>query len=561
VAAPERDDVTGARRLRDHVHPVVFPVAAISIVAFVIWGSLAPDAAQEVLETIQVWITETVGWFFIAAVAVFLVFLGYMVVGRYGKVKLGPDDAVPDYGYPTWFAMLFSAGMGIGLVFWGVAEPIYHFIDAPRVEGGTAEAASDAMSLTFHHWGLGAWAVYAVLGLSLAYFGYRHDMPMTIRTALYPLLGDRSQGWAGNVVDTLAIFGTMFGIATSLGLGVAQVNAGLNATFDVPIGTGVQIGLIAVITVAATISVVSGLDRGIRRLSEINLGLVTLLLLFVATVGPTVLLISAYVENTGTYVTGVVDLLFWSGSYEGADWLSAWTIFYWAWWISWAPFVGTFIARISRGRTIREFVLGVLLVPSLVSFLWFTVMGNTGIWAQDTGLVDIYGAMEDAGDEAVAMFAMLEAFPLTLIASLVTIAVVIVFFITSSDSGSFVIDMLASGGDPHPPVAMRVFWALAEGAVAAVLLLAGGLAALQAGAIATGLPFTAVLLVVVVGLLKGLRAELPGVAIDDVPGLALFESEDDLRDRRSHPDAATRVPPHGRATDARGDTADDADPS
>ncbi len=520
--------MTALDKAREHIHPVVFPVSAIVILGFVVWGSVAPETAGEILGSVRVWITETLGWFFIASVAAFLVFLGYLVIGRYAKVRLGPDDSRPDYSYTTWFAMLFSAGMGIGLVFWGVAEPIYHFIDAPRAEGGSEAAALDAMVLTFHHWGLGAWSVYAVLGLSLAYFGYRHDLPMTIRSALYPLIGDRIHGWRGNLVDILAIFGTMFGIATSLGLGVAQINSGLNSAFDIPVGPGVQVVLIAIITVAATVSVVTGLDKGIRRLSELNITLAALLLLFVAVTGPTVLLLSAYVENVGNYVYNFVELMFWSGSYSETDagWLSAWTIFYWAWWISWAPFVGSFIARISRGRTIREFILGVLLVPALVSFLWFTVMGNTAILFQSDGTADIYGAIEAAGfDESVAMFAVLDALPLSLLTTVVTMFVITVFFVTSSDSGSFVIDMIASGGSLNPPVAMRIFWALSEGAVAAVLLVAGGLAALQAGAIATGLPFTAVLLVVMVGVFKGLRSERDGVTLKEVAAAPLFEGE------------------------------------
>ncbi len=520
--------MTALDKAREHIHPVVFPVSAIVILGFVVWGSVAPETAGEILGSVRVWITETLGWFFIASVAAFLVFLGYLVIGRYAKVRLGPDDSRPDYSYTTWFAMLFSAGMGIGLVFWGVAEPIYHFIDAPRAEGGSEAAALDAMVLTFHHWGLGAWSVYAVLGLSLAYFGYRHDLPMTIRSALYPLIGDRIHGWRGNLVDILAIFGTMFGIATSLGLGVAQINSGLNSAFDIPVGPGVQVVLIAIITVAATVSVVTGLDKGIRRLSELNITLAALLLLFVAVTGPTVLLLSAYVENVGNHVYNFVELMFWSGSYSETDagWLSAWTIFYWAWWISWAPFVGSFIARISRGRTIREFILGVLLVPALVSFLWFTVMGNTAILFQSDGTADIYGAIEAAGfDESVAMFAVLDALPLSLLTTVVTMFVITVFFVTSSDSGSFVIDMIASGGSLNPPVAMRIFWALSEGAVAAVLLVAGGLAALQAGAIATGLPFTAVLLVVMVGVFKGLRSERDGVTLKEVAAAPLFEGE------------------------------------
>ena len=527
-------------RAREHIHPVVFPVSAIVIIGFVIFGAAASDTANDVLWEVQGWITDTFGWLFIAAVAFFLIFLFYLVVSQHGKVRLGPDDSRPDYGYLTWFAMLFSAGMGIGLVFWGVAEPIFHFIDAPRAEGGSDAAALDAMVLTFHHWGLGAWSVYAVLGLSLAYFGFRHNLPMTVRSALYPLIGRRIDGWVGNLVDILAIFGTMFGIATSLGLGVAQINAGLNSAFDVPINEGTQILLIVIITIAATISVVTGIDKGIRRLSEVNITLAGLMLLFVAIVGPTILLIGAYVENLGNYVYNFVEMMFWSGSYSADDagWLSAWTIFYWAWWISWAPFVGSFIARISRGRTIREFILGVLLVPSLVSFAWFTVMGNTAISMQADGSADIYGAMEDAGfDESLAMFALLEELPFPLLTTVVTIFVITVFFVTSSDSGSFVIDMIASGGSLHPPVGMRIFWALSEGAVAAVLLWLGGLSALQAGAIATGLPFTVVLIVVVLGIFKGLHSERDGVTLDDVVASPLFEGpgESEARSQRPTP--------------------------
>ncbi len=532
-------------KAREHIHPVVFPVSAVVILGFVLWGSLAPDGAGEVLGAVRVWITETLGWFFIAAVAALLIFLAYMVLGQYAKVRLGPDDSRPDYSYLTWFAMLFSAGMGIGLVFWGVAEPIYHFIDAPRTEGGSEAAALDAMTLTFHHWGLGAWSVYATLGLSLAYFGYRHNLPMTIRSALYPLIGNRIHGWQGNLVDILAIFGTMFGIATSLGLGVAQINAGLNSAFGVPVGEGTQVLLIAIITIAATISVVSGLDKGIRRLSELNITLAGVLLLFVAVTGPTILLLSAYVENIGSYLFNFVDLMFWSGSYSAdeAGWLSSWTIFYWAWWISWAPFVGSFIARISRGRTIREFILGVLLVPSLVSFLWFTVMGNTGILFQGDGTADIYGTIVDAGfDESVAMFAVLDVLPFSLVTTVVTIFVITVFFVTSSDSGSFVIDMIASGGSLNPPVGLRIFWALSEGAVAAVLLLAGGLGALQAGAIATGLPFTVVLLIVMAGVFKGLRSERDGVTLDDVVAGPLFEGQGETEVYTQTPQHAPKRP-------------------
>lgn len=504
-----------AERLKAHIHPVVFPVSAGLILAFLAYGTIWTNNAEEFLGNLRVNIVDTFGWFLIASIAFLLVFTIWLALSRHAHTRLGPDDSTPDYSNLTWFSMLFAAGMGIGLVNYGVEEPLIYFagLDGylpPRIEGLealTSEAASEAMLVTFHHWGLAPWGIYAVLALSLAYFGYRHGLPMTVRSALYPLIGERYKGWMGNVVDILAIFGTMFGIATSLGIGVTQINNGLNTVFDVPIGTGTQMVLIVVVTLAATISVVSGLDKGIKRLSQINITVAGLLLVFVALVGPTLLLLTAYVENIGNYLFNAVPMLAWSGAYGGEAFLNDWTIFYWAWWISWAPFVGMFIARISRGRTIRQFVLGVLLVPSLVSFLWFTVMGNTAIDLQMRGVADLSGTVDYGGG---AMFAMLAELPGATIASIVTIFVIAVFFITSSDSGSFVIDMIASGGDLDPPKSMRVFWAVSEGAVAAVLLGAGGLGALQAGAIATGLPFAVVLLVVAWGLARGLAKESSG---------------------------------------------------
>jgi choline/glycine/proline betaine transport protein len=520
-------------RMRGHVHPVVFSASAATVLAFVLYGALFTENAEQTLTQLRTWIVGTFGWFFIAGITFFLLFCLWLAVGRYAKVKLGPDDSTPDYSYKTWFAMLFSAGMGIGLVFWGVAEPMWHFglWPPPGQDPVTAESAREAMLLTYHHWGLGAWGIYAVLGLSLAYFGYRHNLPMTVRSALYPLIGDRIKGWPGNLVDVLAIFGTIFGIATSLGLGVLQINAGLNRVFGFAVSEANQVILIAVITAVATVSVVSGIDKGIRRLSELNITLAGLLLLFVAVAGPTLLLITAYVDNLGNYLTGFVGVLFWSGAYEGSEFLDAWTIFYWAWWVSWAPFVGTFIARISRGRTIREFIGGVLLVPTMVSFLWFTVMGNTAIHFELVGGVGSILEATNAGSEH-AMFALLDLLPMTTLLSVLTILVVAIFFVTSSDSGSYVVDMIASGGDPNPPVGMRVFWAVSEGAVAAILLLAGGLAALQAGAIATGLPFTAVLIVAAVGVFKGLRSEHEGMTIEDIPSMGLFESVEGVLARR-----------------------------
>ncbi len=520
-------------RIRSHIHPVVFPIAAGVIVAFVIFGAVfssededgnAVGLAPDTLNAARDWITQNLGWFMIFAIAFFVLFCIWLAVSKSGNIKLGPDDSEPDFSYLTWFAMLFSAGMGIGLIFWGVAEPIMHFAEGPQLESAE-ETAREAMLLTFHHWGLGAWSVYAVLGLSLAYFGFRHNLPMTVRSALYPLIGKRIHGFWGNLVDILAIFGTMFGIATSLGLGVSQIAAGLDRVFDIPGGTGTQIALIAIITLIATISVVSGIDKGIRRLSEINITMAGLLMLFVIIVGPTLTILTAYFDNIGTYITNFFSVLFWGGTYDNPElwtsetaqewygtaegWLSDWTIFYWAWWISWAPFVGMFIARISRGRTIREFILGVLLVPTAVSFLWFTVVGNTALNLQLDGAAELVDPILNEG-EGVAMFVLLENFPAATLMSVVTILVVTLFFVTSSDSGSFVIDMIASGGSLDPPKAMRVFWAVSEGAVAAVLLGAGGLGALQAASITTGLPFAIVLIVVAFGVARALNKEHRG---------------------------------------------------
>ncbi|MFP5322821.1 MAG: BCCT family transporter [Acidimicrobiia bacterium] len=496
---------TTRRRVRDTIHPVVFTASAVIVVLFVVLTSLFTGPAGDVFAALQARITATFGWFFILAVSGFLVFCLWLAFGRFAHVKLGPDDSEPDYSNVSWFAMLFSAGMGIGLLFWGVAEPISHFqLDPPRAGAGTTAAARDAMLFSFHHWGFGPWAIYALTGMGLAYFGYRHGEPLAIRSLFRPLLGRRVDGRLGDLVDVVAVVSTMFGVATSLGLGVMQVNAGLEYVFDIGISRGTQLVLIAVITAVATASVVTGLDRGIQRLSQLNVGLAALVLVFVLAAGPTLLLVSAFVQNTGAYLGESVDLFTRLGVYQGSEWLDSWTIFYWAWWVSWSPFVGMFIARISRGRTIRQFVLGVLLVPSLVSFVWFTVLGNTAISLDGAGGV-ISGLVGD--DPSLALFGLLEQLPLARPMMVIATLLVVSFFVTSSDSGSFVIDMLTSGGDPDPHVATRVFWAVSEGAVAAALLLAGGLEALQAVAISGGLLFTVVLVAGAVSVARGLRSE------------------------------------------------------
>src|SRR5690606_35664892 len=445
------------------------------------------------------------GWFYVASVATFLVFAIGIAMSSMGTIRLGPDDASPDFTTTSWFAMLFSAGMGIGIMFYGVAEPVLHFASPPLGDGRTVDAAREAMQLSFFHWGLHAWAIYAVMGLALAYFSFRRGLPLTVRSALYPLIGDRIYGWMGHTVDIFAVFGTMFGVATSLGLGVMQVNAGLNYLFGIEMGVDVQLMLIAGITLLATASVVSGINAGIRRLSELNLALAIMLMVFVLVVGPTVFLLQATMQNTGAYLSEIVSKTFTLYAYQPNDWIGGWTLFYWGWWISWSPFVGMFIARISRGRTIREFVVGVLLVPSGFTFLWFTVFGNTALTMQLAGTAQMVDAVQ--ADVAVALFQFLGHLPFAGISMTIAPLLVVTFFVTSSDSGSLVIDIITSGGEPEPPVWQRVFWAVTEGVVAAVLLLAGGLAALQTGAIASGLPLAAILLVVCYGLFTALRQE------------------------------------------------------
>ena len=479
-----------------------------------------PDDASRVFAAIQSWIVHEMGWFYVAAVATFLVFAIGIAASSMGAIRLGPDDSVPDFSTASWFAMLFSAGMGIGIMFYGVAEPVLHFASPPVGEGGTVEAARNAMQLSFFHWGLHAWAIYAVMGLALAYFSFRQGLPLTVRSALYPLIGERIYGPIGHLVDIFAVFGTMFGVATSLGLGVLQVNAGLDYLFGIAPDISVQLMLIAGITLLATASVVSGINAGIRRLSELNLGLAIALMLFVLAVGPTVFLLQAAMQNTGAYLSDLVGKTFTLYAYQPNEWIGGWTLFYWGWWISWSPFVGMFIARISRGRTIREFVIGVLLVPSGFTFLWFTIFGNTALAMQLDGSAQMVDAVQ--ADVAVALFQFLGHLPFAGISMTIATLLVVTFFVTSSDSGSLVIDIITSGGEPEPPVWQRVFWAVTEGAVAAVLLLAGGLAALQTGAIASGFPLAAILLVVCYGLFTALRQETHRQqSLQAAPGLAV----------------------------------------
>ena len=517
-----QDNINYRKRfvLEFDVHNPVFSVSALTIVAFTILTLAFQNTLGPVFEATRDFLTGNLDWFFIIAGNIFVVLCVALIVLPLGKVRLGGPDATPDYNYISWFSMLFAAGMGIGLMFYGVSEPLGNFTaafegpvtgpDGVRTDwaplngmSGDAEGARRlAMAATIFHWALHPWAIYAVVALSLALFAFNKGLPLTLRSIFYPIFGERIWGWPGHVVDILAILATLFGLATSLGIGAQQASAGLDFLFGFPSSTGGMIALIIVITAIATVSVVAGMDKGVKRLSELNMGLAFLLLLFVIVVGPTWQIITGFFKNLLAYVEYLPALSNPIGR-EDDNFRHGWTAFYWAWWISWSPFVGMFIARVSRGRSVREFVLAVLLIPSIVSTIWMTALGGTAIsQVIDQGMTTVQTAVLE-----LQLFEMLGGLPLTSFTSLVGIILVIVFFVTSSDSGSLVIDTVAAGGKINAPTPQRVFWATFEGLVAIALLLGGGLAALQAMAVSTGFPFAIVLLGACFALVKGLMAE------------------------------------------------------
>ncbi|MEO9336632.1 BCCT family transporter [Mesorhizobium sp. SB112] len=489
------------------INPPVFFGSVAIITIFVGIGAIMPDRAELLFGALQSNILANFGWLYLLAVGIFLISVILLSFGRFGDLKLGPDDSEPDFPYLSWMAMLFAAGMGIGLMYFAVGEPMTHYAAPPEADPLTIAAQREAMAVTFFHWGIHAWAIYAVVGLSLAYFGYRYNLPLTIRSGLYPLLKGRINGPIGHAVDIFAICGTVFGLATSLGFGVLQINAGLNFLLGVPVSVFIQVALIAVITAVATLSVISGLDKGVRILSEINLLAAIVLMLFVLIVGPTAELMRDFVQNIGLYLDSFLLRTFNIYAYEPTPWIDTWTLFYWAWWISWSPFVGMFIARISRGRTVREFVIAVLFIPAGFTFLWMTVFGNTAMII-DTTVANGALSAAVADDLSVALFQFFQYLPFPAITSTLAVILVAIFFVTSSDSGSLVVDTIAAGGETETTTLQRVFWCALEGIVASVLLLTGGLAALQSATIATALPFSIVMLVLVWALFKGMKADV-----------------------------------------------------
>jgi len=491
---------------KNQLNKKVFFSASAIIIALLLYTSALPKQAQSVFTIIQSSIIENGSWFYVLTVAFIFFFVAFLGLSRYGNIRLGPDHSTPDYSLGSWISMLFAAGMGIGLMFFGVAEPLMHYLSPPTAQTGTVEAVREAMKMTFFHWGLHAWAIYAVVALVLAYFSYRHNLPLTLRSALYPLIGDRIYQWPGHMVDVFAVVSTVFGVATSLGLGASQVNAGFGYLFGIEVSTTNQIIIMSVITGLAVISVATGLDKGIKILSETNMALAIILLLLIFVLGPSIFLLQAYLQNIGDYLADIVHNTFNLFAYNKTDWIGGWTIFYWGWWLAWAPFVGLFIARISRGRTIREFIIGVMLIPTVFTLFWMTIFGNSAIdLVHSQGIVEL-GEMVSK-DSSVALFVFLENFPLTSVLSFFSVLMIIIFFVTSCDSGAMVVDMLCSHGSNNTPLWQRVYWAVGIGIVAAVLLLVGGLSALQTMTIASALPFTIVLLLAIAGLIKALKVE------------------------------------------------------
>ncbi len=495
------------------LNPTVALTSKIVVVALVLFGVTMTETASGAFNALRDGILAVLGWWYVTLVALSLAFMAALFLTPAGSIRLGKDTDRPEFSWLSWFAMLFAAGMGIGLVFWSVAEPVYHLADNPFLDASPtdAERRDTAMRVTFFHWGLHPWAIYGVLAAGLAYFAYRKDLPLTIRSALHPLIGDRIYGPIGHTADILAVIATSVGVATSLGFGVQQINAGLNILLGWEISPANQLILIVLVTSAAIISVASGLDKGIKFLSHTNVWLATLVLLFVASFGPTATLIDRFLSATGDYAMNVLWMsLPWIDVYDDRGWQASWTTFYWGWWISWSPFVGMFIARISRGRTIREFTLGVLVVPALVTFVWMSIMGGTALSSIANG--DPGGIAEAVNDDvSLSLYALLQMLDPGLIGTIVAAAATIlvaVFFITSADSGTLVITTILAMGHTRPPLFHRVLWGGATGAIAAVLLMADGLSALQAAAISAALPFSFVMAAMATGLAASLFQEV-----------------------------------------------------
>ena len=490
-------------------HPQVFYPSIVLIIGFIVLSIFGGEPVRLFFSEASQWITQSTGWLFILGVNFFIIFCLWLAFGQYGKVRIGGEGAETEFSLFSWFSMLFSAGMGIGLLYFGVSEPIQHFLKPPMPQASTADLAIQALDFTFLHYGLHAWSIYCIVGLSLAYFAFNRGLPFSLRSIFYPIIGDKINGIYGNIVDIIAVVATLFGLATSLGFGARQIATGLQFLFGIDSGVNIQITVILVITMIATVSVVTGLKKGVRFLSRLNMILALIFLTFVLFLTDTLSVMGIFIESTGMYFQRFIEIGTWSSSFVDSTWQNNWTIFYYAWWIAWAPFVGMFIARISKGRTFKEFVLGVLFVPTLMTFFWISVFGGSGLLLEiETPGILSTPVLEDA---STSLFIFLKAFPLYTFTSIIGIFMVSVFFVTSSDSGSLVIDSITSGGKLDAPVGQRIFWALIEGFVAIALLLGGGLAAMQTASVSTGILFLLILFVICYSLIIDLKKDLSNV--------------------------------------------------
>lgn len=520
---------------RKGIDPAVFWPAIVVIGGFVLWGSLGSDSLAAVSGRVLAFIIEGFGWTFVVSTALFLIFAVFLALSRFGRIRLGRDEDRPEFSTTSWICMMFSVGMGIGLMFWGVAEPVSHFGAPPHglAEPQSREAALLAMQYAYFHWALHPWAIYAVVGLAIAYFSYRKGLPILISSAFTPLLGDRVNGPIGKAIDVLAIIATLFGTATSLGLGAQQIASGMNFLWGTGESVTLSLGIIAVLSVLFILSAVSGVGKGIQFLSNMNMIVAVLLLAFLAAIGPTIFIFDTFAASLGDYLTNLVSMSFKTAAFADGDWLGAWTIFYWAWWISWAPFVGVFIARISKGRTIREFVTGVLLIPSAVTFVWFTIMGGTALHSELAGAGGLVEAVNDQGS-AISLFALLAQYPFAALTSFVAIFLVAVFFVSGADAGSVVMGMLSSGGTLNPRPGVVVLWGALAGLSACVLLVMGGLGGLQTASIIAAAPFLVVMVGLCASLWRALLDEIEGRAVAPTP-----RDEDLVPVRSLAPDGAS----------------------
>ena len=491
------------------MNPRLTLIATGVVVAAMIYGGLYTDTLSATLSGMRGVLDPFLEWYYVILVAFLLFFMGWLGMGRYKNVRLGSDEEEPEFAFFSWVAMLFAAGTGVGILFWAVAQPIMQFQGNPFVEeGGTAEAATVALRLTYFHWGLNGWAIFSFVAVVLAYFAYRRDLPLTIRSALHPYFGERRNGAAGDVVDTLAVFGTVFGIATTLGLGVQQMNSGMGVVFGMDSSVTLQLVVTAVIMGIATVSVVSGVQRGVRWLSEANFWLSIAVVIFLLLFGPTQYLFGVTIEAAGDYLQNLLALTLHTNATRDDGWQSEWTVFYWGWWLAWSPFVGMFIARVSRGRTLREFVMGVLLVPTVITMVWLGLLGGTALHHELFGDGGIVEAVNQ--DEAAALFVTVQALDLGMIgtvASVALLALIGTYLITSANAGTLVVTTILSGGDPEPPRLHRIVWGVVLGLLTAILLLAGGLEVLQAAVIMAALPFSLVIMLMIAGLLRALHDE------------------------------------------------------